>query len=134
MPMEYSVPSLWIAVLTEMTYEDVVDQRLSHLVQMEEERFVIGFHQTVEKQRQKAWHDRHTWVNPFKVGGLVLLYDNKFFKHPGKMKTHWLGSYTIAHITDMGTLKLHKLDGTYVAGMVNANRLKPYYDGHDMLG
>ena len=38
----------------------------------------------------------------------------------------------IMHITDASTVKLQKLDGTYVAGMVNESLLKPYYDGHDM--
>ena len=86
--MEYIVPSLRIDALTEMTNEDTIEQRLSQLVQMDEERFVAGFHQMVENQRQKVWHDLHIQVKPFKVGGLVLLYDNKFFKHPGKLKTN----------------------------------------------
>ena len=98
----------------------------------EEKCFIAGFHQTVEKQRQKAWHDRHIRIKPFKFGGLVLLYDSKFFKHPWKLKTHWLGPYLIAHITDARAVKLHKLDGTYVVGMVNGSHLKPYYDGCDM--
>ena len=38
----------------------------------------------------------------------------------------------IMHITDASTVKLQKLDGTYVAGMVNESLLKHYYDGHDM--
>jgi hypothetical protein len=28
------------------------------------------------------------------------LYNNKFIKHPGKFKTHWLGPYEIAYVTD----------------------------------
>ena len=47
---------------------------------------------------------------------------------------HWLGPYLIAHITDVGTLKLQKVDGTYVAGMVNDSLRKPYYGGRDMPG
>ena len=35
MPMEYIVPSLRIVALTKMTEGDVVEQRLSQLVQME---------------------------------------------------------------------------------------------------
>ena len=40
------------------------------------------------KQRKKTWHDQHIKVKPSKEGGLVLLYDNKFFKHLGKPRTH----------------------------------------------
>ena len=70
---------------------------------------------------QKAWHDRHIRTKQFKVGGLVLMYDSKFFKHPGKLKTHWLGPYVVACITEAGAIKLHKLDGTSVAGMINGS-------------
>ena len=64
----------------------------------------------------------------------MLLYDNKFFKHPGNLKMHWLGPYVIMHITDVGTVKLQKLDGTYVAGMVNGSLLMLYYNGCNMPG
>ena len=56
-PMEYIVLIQIIYVITEITYVDVVKERLLQIVHMEEERFVAGFHQNVEKQRQKAWHD-----------------------------------------------------------------------------
>ena len=119
--MEYIVPSLRIIALTKMTDTDAVEERLAQLVQMEEERFIAGFHQNVEKQRHKAWHDHHIGTKQFKVDGLVLMYDNKFFKHPGKLKTHWLGPYVVAHITEAGMVKLRKLDGTPLASMINSS-------------
>ena len=57
--MEYIVPSLRIVAIIEMTDTGVVEERLAQLIQMEEERFIVGFHQNVEKQRQKYWHDLH---------------------------------------------------------------------------
>ena len=125
---------LIIDVLTKMTDVDVVEQSLSQLIQMEEERFVAGFHQNIKNQRKKAWHDRHASTKHFKVRGIILLYHSKFLKHPGKLKMHWLGPYLIVHITDAGAVKLQKLDGTYIGGMVNGSHLKSYYDGHDMPG
>ena len=59
MPMEYVVPSLRIAVLTDMEDEETVNERLLHLLGLEEDRFIAGFHQQVQKEREKAWHDRH---------------------------------------------------------------------------
>ena len=61
------------------------------------------------------------------------MYNSKFFKHPGKLKTHWLGPYVVKEITDGGALKLEKLDGTKVRGMVKGSRLKPYYDSCDVV-
>ena len=111
MPMEYIVPRLIIGVLTVMIDVNVVEEILSQLVQLEEEYFVIGFHQNVEKQRKKVCHDRHIKNKLFQVGGLVLMYYNKIFKHPGKLKTHWLRPYIVKIITNGGEVKLQKLDG-----------------------
>ena len=67
----------------------------------------------------------------FEVGGLVLMYDSAFFKHPGKLKIHWVRPYVVKEITDGGAVKLEKLDGTEVRGIVNGSRLKPYFDSYD---
>ena len=40
MPMEYIVPSLKIAMLTDMAYEETVNERLVNLVELEEDRFI----------------------------------------------------------------------------------------------
>ena len=44
MPMEYIVPSLKIAALTDLADEEIVEERLLHLVELEEDKFVAGFH------------------------------------------------------------------------------------------
>ena len=67
------------------------------------------------------------------MSGLVLMYDDKFLKHLGKLKTHWLGPYVVAYITEAGVVKIHKLDGTLVAGMINDSQLKRYRDDCSMV-
>ena len=54
MPMEYIVQCLRVAALTEMIDVDVVEERLLQLIHLEEERFIAGFHQNVEKESQKV--------------------------------------------------------------------------------
>ena len=54
MPMEYIVPSLRVVAIMEMTDVDAVEERLLQLTHLEEEHFVAGFHQNVEKQRKKV--------------------------------------------------------------------------------
>jgi hypothetical protein len=58
-PMEYLVPSLKIAAFTDMDDTSVVRERLSQLVELEENIFIAGFHQQVHKEQEKAYHDRH---------------------------------------------------------------------------
>ena len=92
-PMEFIVPSIRMITIIEMADVDVVKDSLLQLVHLEEERFITGFHQNVEKQRQKVWHDRHIKNKQFHIKGLTLMYDRKLFKHLGKLKNHWLGPY-----------------------------------------
>jgi hypothetical protein len=81
-PLEFLVPSLHIATITNMIEQGTIKERLNQLMEMEEDRILEGFHQEVQKARDKAWHERHIKKKDFKEGDLVLLYDNKFLKHP----------------------------------------------------
>ena len=51
--------SLHNATMTCMEDEEELEERIAQLIQLEEDRFIAGFHQKVAKDRQKAWHDRH---------------------------------------------------------------------------
>jgi hypothetical protein len=88
--------------MAELTDSGAMEKRLSELVELEEDRFVAGFHQQVQKVHEKSWHDRHIKQKKFQTGDLVLLYDNKFLQHPGKFQMHWLGPYVIRFVTDAG--------------------------------
>ena len=48
--MKYIIPSLSIVAIIEITDVDIVEERLSHPMQLEEERFVVGYLQNVENQ------------------------------------------------------------------------------------
>ena len=128
MPMEYIIPNLKIIALTDLEDEETVEERLLHLLELEEDRFVVGFHQQVQKNRETAWHDRHIKSKAIKEGDLVLMYDSKFAWFPGKFHMHWLGPYQVKHVTEGGATSLAKLDGTMMPTMVNGSRLKLYRD------
>ena len=128
MPMEYIVPSLRISTFTEMDDPTMLNERLMKILELEEDRFIAGFQQQVHKAREKAWHDRHIKKKQFQIGDLVLLYDSKFMKFPGKFKTHWNGSYIVQKVTDGGAVQLAKLNGEILPSMVNGSRLKKYKD------
>jgi hypothetical protein len=101
-PMEYLVPSLRIATFTDMDDTGVVPKRLAQLVELGEDKFIVGFHQRVQKEREKAYHDRHIKKKAFKQGDLVPVYDSKSIRHPGKFRMHWLGPYEITYVTEGG--------------------------------
>ena len=128
MRMEYIIPSLNIVALTDLADEETVEERLLHLLELEEDRFVAGFHQQVQKNREKAWHDRHIKSKAIKEGDLVLMYHSKFARFPEKFRMHWMGPYQVKHVIEGGAASLAKLDGTMLPTMVNGSRLKLYRD------
>ena len=44
MPMEYIIPSLRVATLIDIVDDDNMNERLLHLVGLEEDHFIVGFH------------------------------------------------------------------------------------------
>jgi len=78
-PLEFLVPSLCVASITQMTERGAIQEILNQLLSMEEEKILVGFHQQVQKVRDKSWHDRHIKKKMFKEGHLVLLYESKSF-------------------------------------------------------
>jgi hypothetical protein len=54
MPMEFIVLSLHIVSLTKLTDSGVVEKTLLELVELEEDCFIIGFHQQVQKACEKG--------------------------------------------------------------------------------
>jgi hypothetical protein len=129
-PMEYLVPSLRIIAFTHMDDIGIVQERLMQLVELEEDRFIAGFHQHVQKESEKAYHDRHIKKKSFKQGDLVLVYDNEFMNHLGKFTIHWLGPYEVFYVIEGGVSQLNTWNGEWKDGLVNESQLKLYYDNH----
>jgi hypothetical protein len=125
-PTEFISPSLFVVQATKMTDDESITARVIELMQLDEAIFLANFHQTVEKSRQKAWHDRHIKHKYFAQGDKVLLYDSKYQKHPGKLQMHWLGLFIVAEICEYGAVRLAQLNGILYLGWVNGACLKPY--------
>ena len=122
-----------IAAIMEMTDSGAIEEILLQLVQLEEECFSTGYHQNVEKEQKKVWHDQHIKNTKFQVEGLILPYDSKLLNHTDKLKTHWMEPYVVIQITQGGTVQLEKLDGTPFKGLVNGSRIKSYHDSHILV-
>ena len=44
----------------------------------------------------------HIKKKSFKQGYLVFVYENKFMKHLGKFRKHWLGPYEVVYVIEAG--------------------------------
>jgi hypothetical protein len=52
-PLEFLVPSLHVAAITNVTERGAIKERLNQLMEMEEDKILTGFHQEVNKARDK---------------------------------------------------------------------------------
>jgi predicted SnoaL-like aldol condensation-catalyzing enzyme len=42
-------------------------------------------------------------------GDLVLLYDNKYLKHPGRLQMHWVGPFKVVDIREFDVVHMLNL-------------------------
>ena len=49
MPVQFIVPSLRVVAMTKLMEENAAQKHLQELMELEGDRFIVGFHQKVEK-------------------------------------------------------------------------------------
>jgi hypothetical protein len=81
---------------SKITNDESIDAWVEELMEVEEARFLVYFHQIVDKSQKKAWHDWHIKHKSFSQGDQVMLYNRKYEKHQGKLHIHWLGYFIVA--------------------------------------
>ena len=74
------------------------------LSKLEEHRLIALQHQEIQKQQQKAWHDRNIKNKILSVGDLALLYNIRVKEKPKKLHTEWMGPYVVEEIHANGSV------------------------------
>lgn len=81
----------------------------------------------LDKEYTKKWHDKHILRCEFVAGLRVLLYNSRLRLFSGKLRSRWLGPFTVKLVFPYGVVEVsHETKGTF---MVNGQRLKPYLNG-----
>nr|GEU56458.1 DNA-directed DNA polymerase [Tanacetum cinerariifolium] len=78
-------------------------------------------------ERTKKLHDSKIKNRIFNVGDRVLLFNSRLKIFLGKLKTRWLGPFTITQVFPYGTVELSQPDGPNFK--VNGYRVKHYFGG-----
>jgi len=76
--LEYLIPSLRIAAITNMTERGKTQEILAQLMELEEDKIMSDFHKEVQKAKDKAWNQKNINKKKFKEGYVVRLYDKKY--------------------------------------------------------
>ena len=123
---------LEVNTLRVMSYRDGMrtedpDFRLLAVQDLEEAR-IEALEQTIEVQakRKEKFDAKLPWSHGIRKGGLVLLYDNRRERFPGKLHTRWMGPYRVTELYENGSLQLEDLQGNWLETRVNGSRVKRY--------
>ncbi|GKD99037.1 hypothetical protein Tco_1382934 [Tanacetum coccineum] len=81
----------------------------------------------IYKERTKKLHDSKIKYRIFNIGDRVLLFNSRLKILSGKLKTRWLGPFTITQVFPYGTIELSQRDGPNFK--VNDHRVKHYFGG-----
>ena len=102
-------------------------KRCLDLNEMEELRNDAYINSKVVKQRMKKWHDQLISNKELRKGQRVLLYDSRLHIFPGKLKSRWIGPFTIHQVHLNGVVELLNSNGIDTF-RVNGHRLKPFIE------
>ena len=62
----------------------------------------------------------------FQDGYWELRYDSRYKDFKGKLRTRWLGPYTVEKCNDNGSVLIKTIDEEAIPMLVNGHRLKIY--------
>ena len=81
----------------------------------------------IAKQRLKRWHDQLVSHKEFQKRQRVLLYDSKLHIFPRKLKSRWIGPFTIQQVHSNEVVELLNSNNTG-SFKVNGHCLKPFVE------
>ena len=127
LPVELEHRAYWATRQLNMDNTLAGEKRLLQLSELDEFRNEAYENAYIYKERTKAWHDKHITRKEFEAGQQVLLFNSRLKLFPRKLKSRWLGPYTVTKIFPHGGAEVtHSEKGTFT---VNTQRLKPYFGG-----
>ncbi|GKD01937.1 reverse transcriptase domain-containing protein [Tanacetum coccineum] len=120
--------SYWALKHANFDLKTAGDHRKLQLNELNELRDQAYENSLIYKERTKKLHDSKIKNRIFNVGDRVLLFNSRFKIFSGKLKTRWLGPFTITKVFTYGTIELSQPDGPNFK--VNGHRVKHYFGGN----
>ncbi|RVW12575.1 Retrovirus-related Pol polyprotein from transposon 17.6 [Vitis vinifera] len=125
LPVEVQYKAWWAIKALNMDLNKADMKRFIDLNEMEELRNDAYINSNIAKQRLKRWHDQLVSRKEFQKGERVYFYDSKLHIFLEKLKSRWIGSFTIQEVYSNGVVELLSSIETF---KVNGQRLKPFLE------
>ncbi|KAL1545419.1 hypothetical protein AAHA92_22148 [Salvia divinorum] len=84
------------------------------------------------KERTKLWHDKNLRSKELHVGQKVLLIQSRLKLMPGKLKSRWIGSFTIVALRENRAVELKGSDPNSNSFIMNGHRVKIFRDSSEL--
>ncbi|KAK0577519.1 hypothetical protein LWI29_034303 [Acer saccharum] len=126
LPFELEHKAWWAIKLLNMNMQEAGEKRCLQLSELEELRLESFENSRIFKEKTKRWHDKKLEVKELQVGQKVLLFNSRLKLFPGKLKSRWMGPYTITEIFPHGVVEIENEKREKFK--VNRQRLKVFWE------
>ncbi|KAL1564799.1 hypothetical protein AAHA92_07096 [Salvia divinorum] len=108
------------------------DERKLQLQELEELRLESYDSAMWYKKRTKLWHDKNLRRKKLQVGQRMLLFESRLKLMPGKLKSKWIGPFTIVALRANGAVELKGGNPNSSSFLVNGHRVKIFRDSSEL--
>ena len=129
--MEIEYKAWWAVKKLNLDMGRACLKRLLDINELEELRNDAYLNSKIAKDKMNRWHDQLIARKHFQKGDQVPIYDSKLHLFPGKLKSRWIGLFTIQEVYLNGLVDLLNAKDKRVF-KVNGQRLKPYAAQHSI--